>query len=639
MGGAAPPSNAPVMPQRLQHLEINALVKQQLPRETQNSGGTTSPSTNAKDLEAAQYDGTGEETTTGHDLTSSSALTAEIVDEAEERDKIAKSIISTAVVATRVDEHAEKRQTRKLFGLVACALLILTAVVLGGVCGTGNCSKGPSAAERAEALTKFIASVTTTSSSSSSSTPLVYPYTGDAATRSPEQEALIHLIEDDPLKLSVVANGDVAANWRLVQRYALLIIWFTNGPFTEPVDEQDVGGDRSAASAEWLVGSHECGWLGIDCDDGRVVQLSLIHRGLTGTVPGAMGLLTDLVGLRLSDELEGSLEDVIGTLAGGTTRLITLELSGCLFGGTLPGEQLAEFVSLKTLELTGNRLTGTIPESIGTMTMLESLDLSFNEGITGTIQTSLAGLTSLTKLGLSNFDPSGSTAFDFLSEMKDLTHLHLDPITTTASEGQLPSWVPLSGFSKLTHLSLYDVPLLEGTIPADVANWWPNMENLVLIDCNVTGTIPAALAQWTQLQALDLTLNQLTGSIPLASYAAWSDTLTIFLVPFNQMSGSLSSEIGLWSNLKFLGLNGNQFTGSLPTTIGLLTNANPVLFAQNRFTGTIPTEVNNFKWTAIVSYQDNEFTGTAPFCVDEKLVQHTVDCNEVVCTCCTGCQR
>jgi hypothetical protein len=301
-------------------------------------------------------------------------------------------------------------------------------------------------------------------------TQLAYPFVGaaDGGERSPEQEALDHLIDVDALKLSVVSRGEPAANWRLIQRYALLVIWFTNGPWTEPtaLGEDEGGGVADPlASAAWIVGSLECGWSGVDCDNGRVVQLNLKGRPLTGTVPKDMGLLSDLTGLRLQDNefLSGSLEDTVSIFMS-MGDLTTLFLGGNGFNGTIPDQQLASFTSLETLALESiENITGGIPASIASLTALKSLDLSSNFGLTGTIPATLAALTSLTSLALGYGGLPASTPVGFFDGMKDLAHLVLGTSDDTIDSEPL-SLLQLSGLSKLTHLEITG-PVLEGSIP------------------------------------------------------------------------------------------------------------------------------------------------------------------------------
>jgi hypothetical protein len=341
--------------------EANALRKQQLPRRRREEGNNNNNNDDIPQAHSSLKGGENDEDDTDPSLSSyysdhmnnigTMALTAVIVDEAVERNKIAKEahdlLVASSVIATKVDDMADRRRAfRRIAIIIVAAIVLVLAVLLGGVCGTGNCSRGPSAAARAQALVKFLSTVSlsrpnATATRNATAPELVYPFV--AGARSPEQEALDHLINDDPLKLSVVANGNVAANWRLVQRYALLVLWFTNGPFTPTsmVTKVDDDSGRSAASAGWLVGSHECGWSGIDCDDGRVVQLNLSDSNLTGTVPRNLALLTDLEVLKLDkNQLKGSLEDITSILIDGGAigdTLVTLDLRhNAQLTGTIP---------------------------------------------------------------------------------------------------------------------------------------------------------------------------------------------------------------------------------------------------------------------------------------------------------------
>lgn len=65
---------------------------------------------------------------------------------------------------------------------------------------------------------------------------------------------------------------------------------------------------------------------------------------------------------------------------------------------------------LMFLNISHNRLTGTIPMNIGGLEQLESLDLSNNQ-LNGEIPTGLMGLTFLSKLNLSNNQLWGRGSF------------------------------------------------------------------------------------------------------------------------------------------------------------------------------------------------------------------------------------
>ncbi|KAI8564458.1 hypothetical protein RHMOL_Rhmol03G0183500 [Rhododendron molle] len=90
-----------------------------------------------------------------------------------------------------------------------------------------------------------------------------------------------------------------------------------------------------------------------------------------------------------------------------TLRLVTsMDLSGNNLSGGIP-EELTKLVGLWSLNLSGNHLTGRIPRNIGDMRQLESLDFSLNQ-LSGVIPPSMSSLTFLSHLNLSFYNLTGS---------------------------------------------------------------------------------------------------------------------------------------------------------------------------------------------------------------------------------------
>ncbi|GER39368.1 receptor-like protein [Striga asiatica] len=76
-----------------------------------------------------------------------------------------------------------------------------------------------------------------------------------------------------------------------------------------------------------------------------------------------------------------------------------IDLSGNNLSGNIPNE-ITSLVELKSLNLSGNHLTGTIPDNIGNLKQLESLDFSRNS-LAGEIPSSFKYMSSLSYLNLS----------------------------------------------------------------------------------------------------------------------------------------------------------------------------------------------------------------------------------------------
>ncbi|MDT0295326.1 T9SS type A sorting domain-containing protein [Mesonia ostreae] len=90
---------------------------------------------------------------------------------------------------------------------------------------------------------------------------------------------------------------------------------------------------------------------------------------------------------------------------------------------------------------------------------------------------------------------------------------------------------------------------------------------IVLVDNNLTGTLPTEIGNFPYLVELHLPLNNLTGIVP--------------------------TEIGNLSNLEILDLAPNGFSGTIPTEIGNLTNLQILWLNQCGLSGNIPLSFQN----------------------------------------------
>ena len=127
-----------------------------------------------------------------------------------------------------------------------------------------------------------------------------------------------------------------------------------------------------------------CKFAGIDCwhpDENRVINLRLSDMGLKGRFPTGIRNCTSLTGLDLSNnKLSGSIPSNISTLLKFVT---TLDLSSNSFAGEIP-QSLANCTYLNALKLDNNRLTGNIPLQLGLLDRLKSFSVA-NNLLTGQI--------------------------------------------------------------------------------------------------------------------------------------------------------------------------------------------------------------------------------------------------------------
>jgi len=174
--------------------------------------------------------------------------------------------------------------------------------------------------------------------------------------------------------------------------------------------------------------------------------------------------------------------------------------------GRLP-EGLGRLANLQSLQLVGNPLTGPIPASLGALKSLQTLILSVSQ-LTGPIPASLGNLRSLTYLSLEYNNLNGRIP-ESLGNLANLQTLNL-PVNQLT--GRIPA--SLGRLASLQQLSLGSNQL-SGPIPATFGNLG-NLQYFVLTGNQLTGTIPASLGNLENLNYLRLDWNQLTGIVPLS---------------------------------------------------------------------------------------------------------------------------
>jgi len=140
---------------------------------------------------------------------------------------------------------------------------------------------------------------------------------------------------------------------------------------------------------------------------------------------------------------------------------------------------------------------------------------------------------------------------------------------------------------------------------------------------NLVGTLPSELGNLANLQELYLFENQISGSIPpeLGNLANLRN-LDLFE---NQLSGSIPPELGNLPNLYVLALFSNQLSGTIPPELGNLSNLYYLYLNANQLSGSIPPELGNLG----LSYLDlssNQLSGTIPTALG-NLPYYIIDLN------------
>ncbi|KAL7208529.1 hypothetical protein ACSBR1_030301 [Camellia fascicularis] len=125
------------------------------------------------------------------------------------------------------------------------------------------------------------------------------------------------------------------------------------------------------------------------------------------------------------------------------------------------------------------------------------------------------------------------------------------------------SWVGIgcNKAGRVSHIDLHGYGLKGNLV---------NLTTLYLYDNQLSGSIPQEVGMLRSPLDLELSRNNLTGSIS-TSIGNLSNLITLYLHD-NQLSGSISQEFGMLRSLFDVELSGNNLMGSIPPSIGNLGN-------------------------------------------------------------------
>ena len=279
-------------------------------------------------------------------------------------------------------------------------------------------------------------------------------------------------------------------------------------PFCAQPDRVESSADRAALVAlynatdganwkksdRWLSEAPIGVWQGVETDSsGRVTELKLNYTALSGTIPPELGNLTHLQTLIIhgSDQLTGPIPPELSNL----TNLQVLSLTENGLSGAIPPE-LSKLTNLRQLSLQHNQLTGTIPPELENLNNLTGLSLAGNQ-FSGCIPSVFEDLQSNDFFGVDLPFCSESVVGNVTADRDALVSLY------NATDGA--NW-------KNNDKWLSEAPIGEWYgVTTDASG---RVTELILQFNRLNGEVPPELENLTNLTALFLTGNQLSGCIP-----------------------------------------------------------------------------------------------------------------------------
>ncbi|KAI4381058.1 hypothetical protein MLD38_007174 [Melastoma candidum] len=349
-----------------------------------------------------------------------------------------------------------------------------------------------------------------------------------------------------------------------------------------------------------------CSWPGVYCDDAKesVVKLIVPGLGLTGPIPDTtVGKLSKLQSLDLSNNYITALPTDFWSLS----SLKSLNLSGNRISGSL-SNNIGNFGSLESIDLSLNDLNGEIPAAIGSLGTLQILRLN-NNGFQGAVPSGVLNCRSLVSLDLSANQLDGSLPDGFWAAFPNLRILNL------ADNGIHGRDADLSDLKSIEVLNVSG-NAFQGSVAGVFRS---TMEVLDLSRNQFEGHISQVLSNssdgWSRLAYLDLSENELSGEMLHSFSRAWNVRyLNVARNRFNRQE--FPSMQGL-SSLEYLNLSGSSLTGRIPYGIFQLSSLETLDVSNNHLSGKIPPLGNRNLKVMDVSW--NNLTGEVPGSLVEKL--------------------
>ena len=326
-----------------------------------------------------------------------------------------------------------------------------------------------------------------------------------------------------------------------------------------------MNGTEWSQGDDWLSEKPMGEWENVRTNDsGRVISLRIQGDGVQGLIPAEIGGLTELKELYIySKDYEN--QNVIPAEIGNLTNLKTLSLT--LYSDSKSDSpvipDLSTLENLESLYISG--LRGAIPESIAKLSSLKILQI---EGFEGEIPESICKLSNLEQLTLrSGFQPEGKVPA-CMGSLSKLNSLVIDYNTGIAGDINQPNVKFPESIWDLTNLEYLFMRSLSNTggpIPGDKIAKMNNLKGVTIINCGITGEIPAEFFASGKLTGLSIYNNNLTGSIP-AEIGNCPKLATIRLNK-NQLTGNIPAELAKCEKLNIFDLSDNELSPELPADL------------------------------------------------------------------------
>jgi Leucine-rich repeat (LRR) protein len=283
------------------------------------------------------------------------------------------------------------------------------------------------------------------------------------------------------------------------------------------------------------------------------------------------------------------------------------------------------------ISLASRGLEGHISQSLGNLTGLQQVNLSYNS-LSGGLPLGLVSSSSIIVLDVSFnqltgelHEPTSSVPGQPLQVLNISSNLFSGQFTSTTWKG-MQNLIALNASNNS----------FTGQIPSHFCNISPSFSVLELCYNKLSGSIPPGLGNCSKLRVLKAGHNYLSGTLPeelfkatLLEHLSFSSNglqgildsthivklgkMAILDLGENKFSGMIPDSIGQLTRLQELHLDYNSMSGELPSTLSSCTNLITLDLKSNNFSGEInKVGFSNFPNLKTLDLMWNNFSGTIP---------------------------
>lgn len=297
---------------------------------------------------------------------------------------------------------------------------------------------------------------------------------------------------------------------------------------------------------------------------------------------GAVDPILCKIGLLVLDLSKNRLNGTVPQCFGNSSELVVLHLQDNNFHGNLSNNMFTEYgcEMFKALDLSHNHLQGKVPESLIKCQNLELLNLGYNQ--------------------MSDVFPSW---------LQNLPNLRVLILGSNKFHG--PIWSPNKPLA-FAELQILDLSFnnFSGLLPSEFFKNWTSMAKAPSDQEQYTTFLDAYLPAMG-----GISYDEPVAVINKGNELAYSKILPILVcidLSNNRFRGEIPRSLGNLRSLVALNLSSNNFSGPIPSSLGQLTELESLDLSTNQLSSRIPQELTELTFLEYLNLSENQLTGPIP---------------------------